>query len=173
MSAIETRQLIRVGHSPDPDDAFMFHALTNDCVDTGRYMFTHELVDIETLNQRAFRSELELTAISIHAYAFLTRSLCDLQLRGQHGRRLRPDGRRREACSLDELKGKMIAMPGKLTSAYLALRLCLGAEFRACRCAVRRNHPRRLPRRVSRPSRSTWDSLSTKVNSPTPTAISI
>ena len=68
---IETRQLIRVGHSPDPDDAFMFHALTNDCVDTGRYMFTHELVDIETLNQRAFRSELELTALSIHAYAFL------------------------------------------------------------------------------------------------------
>ena len=61
------KQLIRVGHSPDPDDAFMFHALANDCIDTGKYRFTHELVDIETLNRRAFQGELELTAVSIHA----------------------------------------------------------------------------------------------------------
>ena len=66
-----TKQLIRVGHSPDPDDAFMFHALANDKIDTGDYEFTHELVDIETLNRRAFQAELELTAVSIHAYAFL------------------------------------------------------------------------------------------------------
>jgi 1,4-dihydroxy-6-naphthoate synthase len=63
--------LIRVGHSPDPDDAFMFYALTKNTIDTGRYRFTHELVDIETLNRRAFSGELELTALSLHAYAHL------------------------------------------------------------------------------------------------------
>jgi Menaquinone biosynthesis len=67
-----TKQLIRVGHSPDPDDAFMFHALANDKIETGDYDFRHELVDIETLNRRAFSSELELTAVSLHAYAYLT-----------------------------------------------------------------------------------------------------
>ena len=59
-------QLIRVGHSPDPDDAFMFHALANDKIDTGSYRFEHELVDIETLNRRAFSGDLELTAL-LHA----------------------------------------------------------------------------------------------------------
>ena len=66
------KTLIRVGHSPDPDDAFMFHALANDKIDTGPYTFTHELVDIETLNQRALKGELELSAVSIHGYAYLT-----------------------------------------------------------------------------------------------------
>ena len=66
------RQKIHVGHSPDPDDAFMFHALANGKIDTGRYDFEHELVDIETLNRRAFAGELELTAVSLHAYAHLT-----------------------------------------------------------------------------------------------------
>ena len=64
-------QVIRVGHSPDPDDAFMFYALAADKIDTGPYRFVHELVDIETLNRRAFAGELELTALSIHAYAHL------------------------------------------------------------------------------------------------------
>ena len=67
-----TKQLIRVGHSPDPDDAFMFHALANGKIDTGDFEFRHELVDIETLNRRAFAGELELTAVSLHAYAHLT-----------------------------------------------------------------------------------------------------
>ena len=61
-----TKKLIRVGHSPDPDDAFMFHALANAKIDTAGYDFTHELVDIETLNRRAFSGELELTAVSLH-----------------------------------------------------------------------------------------------------------
>ena len=64
-------QLIRVGHSPDPDDAFMFHALANDKILTGNLRFTHELQDIETLNRRALNGELEVTAVSIHAYSFL------------------------------------------------------------------------------------------------------
>ena len=62
---------VRVGHSPDADDAFMFYALSRGCLETGRYQFTHELVDIETLNRRAFTGELELTALSLHAYAYL------------------------------------------------------------------------------------------------------
>ena len=66
-----TKTLIRVGHSPDPDDAFMFYALAKDKIDTGNFQFTHELVDIETLNRRAFQGELELTALSLHAYAYL------------------------------------------------------------------------------------------------------
>ena len=60
----DERILINVGHSPDPDDAFMFHALANDKIDTGKYRFTHTLQDIETLNHRAFKAELELTALA-------------------------------------------------------------------------------------------------------------
>ena len=63
---------IRVGHSPDPDDAFMFYALAKGKIDTGPYRFEHELVDIETLNRRAVEGELELTAVSVHAYAYLS-----------------------------------------------------------------------------------------------------
>ena len=71
MPVTTEKQLIRVGHSPDPDDAFMFYALAKDKIDTGRFRFEHELVDIETLNRRAFAGELELTALSLHAYAYL------------------------------------------------------------------------------------------------------
>ncbi len=68
----EPLKRIRVGHSPDADDAFMFYALARNRIDTGSYRFEHELVDIETLNRRAFAAELELTAVSVHAYAYLT-----------------------------------------------------------------------------------------------------
>ncbi len=129
MSAIETRQLIRVGHSPDPDDAFMFHALTNDCIDTGRYMFTHELVDIETLNQRAFRSELELTAISIHAYAFLHDRYAICNCGASMGDGYGPMVVAKQKCAVEDLKKQVMAVPGKLTSAFLSLRLCLGQDF--------------------------------------------
>ena len=64
-----TKTSIHVGHRPDPDDAFMFHALANAKIDTGPYEFHHELVDIETLNRRAFKGDLELTAVSLHGYA--------------------------------------------------------------------------------------------------------
>src|SRR5438445_13262037 len=66
-----TKRIITVGHSPDPDDAFMFYALAHDKIDTGNLVFRHQLQDIETLNRRALKGELEVTAISIHAYAFL------------------------------------------------------------------------------------------------------
>ena len=126
---VETKQLIRVGHSPDPDDAFMFHALANDHLDTGQYQFTHELVDIETLNQRAFTGELELTAISIHAYAFLHDKYALCSCGASMGEGYGPMVVAREACSVDDLKTKTIAVPGKLTSAFLGLQLCLGQKF--------------------------------------------
>src|SRR5215475_6008792 len=66
-----TKRIITVGHSPDPDDAFMFYALAHDKLDTGDLIFRHELQDIETLNRRALKGELEVTAVSIHAYVYL------------------------------------------------------------------------------------------------------
>lgn len=129
MTVAETKQLIRVGHSPDPDDAFMFHALANEHLDTGPYQFTHELVDIETLNQRAFSGELELTAISIHAYAFLHDKYALCSCGASMGEGYGPMVVTREACTLEELKTKKIAVPGKLTSAFLGLRLCLEQDY--------------------------------------------
>ena len=87
-------QLIRVGHSPDPDDAFMFHALANDKIRHRDLRFVHELQDIETLNRRALRGELEVTAVSIHAYCVPARQVRAAAERLQHGRQVRPDGRR-------------------------------------------------------------------------------
>ena len=81
--------LVRVGHSPDPDDAFMFHAMANGKIDTCGLRIEQIHQDIETLNRRALAGELEVTAVSIHAYAHLVGSLSPDELRGQHGRRLR------------------------------------------------------------------------------------
>jgi 1,4-dihydroxy-6-naphthoate synthase len=124
-----TMQVIRVGHSPDPDDAFMFHALTNGKIDTGEYQFRHELVDIETLNQRAFSGELELTALSLHAYAHLIDKYALCPCGASMGDRYGPMVVARQAMSLDDLSRSTIAIPGKLTTGYLALRLCLRTDF--------------------------------------------
>jgi 1,4-dihydroxy-6-naphthoate synthase len=125
----ESSKLIRVGHSPDPDDAFMFYALSQGKIDTGPYRFTHELVDIETLNRRALEGELELTAISVHAYAHLSDRYilcsCGASMGDQYG----PMVVARREMAVDELAGATIAVPGTRTTAYLALRLCLGANF--------------------------------------------
>jgi 1,4-dihydroxy-6-naphthoate synthase len=124
-----TRRLIRVGHSPDPDDAFMFHALANDKIDTGEFHFKHELVDIETLNRRALRGELELTAVSIHAYAYFADRYalcsCGASMGDQYG----PMVVARKKRPLADLPRLSIAVPGTLTSAYLALRLCVAEEI--------------------------------------------
>jgi 1,4-dihydroxy-6-naphthoate synthase len=123
------RKTIRVGHSPDPDDAFMFHALANGKIDTGSYEFVHELVDIETLNRRAFAGELELTAISLHAYAHLAGIYMLCPCGASMGDRYGPMVVAKETRTLDQLRSLTIAVPGTLTTAYLALRLCIG-EFR-------------------------------------------
>jgi 1,4-dihydroxy-6-naphthoate synthase len=124
-----TKQLIRVGHSPDPDDAFMFYALANDQLDTGDYEFTHELVDIETLNRRAFAADLELTAVSIHAYAYLHDKYVLCTCGASMGDGYGPMVVAQKPMATDELRGCRIAVPGKLTSAYLALRLYLQSDF--------------------------------------------
>ena len=120
---------IRVGHSPDPDDAFMFYALAKGKIDTGPYRFTHELVDIETLNRRALEGELELTAVSVHAYAYLSDRYILCSCGASMGDRYGPMVVARRAMTLDELAGTTIAVPGVRTTAYLALRLCLGVDF--------------------------------------------
>lgn len=125
-----TKQVIRVGHSPDPDDAFMFYALAKDKIDAGRYRFEHELVDIETLNRRAFQGELELTAISLHAYAYLADKYLLCSCGASMGDNYGPMVVTRGATALDQLRTRTIAVPGTLTTAYLALRLCLGSEFK-------------------------------------------
>ncbi|MGH7137802.1 MAG: MqnA/MqnD/SBP family protein, partial [Pirellulales bacterium] len=124
-----TKTLIRVGHSPDPDDAFMFHALANGKIDTGDYAFRHELVDIETLNQRAFAGELELTALSLHAYAYLTDRYALCPCGASMGDGYGPMVVARQEMPLSALGKATIAVPGKLTTAFLALRLCLGSDF--------------------------------------------
>jgi 1,4-dihydroxy-6-naphthoate synthase len=124
-----TEQLITVGHSPDPDDAFMFYALAHDKLDTGNLRFRHELQDIETLNRRALRGELEVTAVSIHAYAHLLDKYALLPSGCSMGDRYGPMVVARRAMTIDELKTAKIAVPGTLTTAFLTLRLLLPDGF--------------------------------------------
>ena len=128
MSSSE-KLLINIGPSPDPDDAFMFHALANDKIETGRYEFTHTLQDIETLNHRALKGELELTAVSLHGYAYMTDKYAICSCGASMGDNYGPMVVARKPCSIEDLKGKKIAVPGELTSAFLALKLLLGDTF--------------------------------------------
>ncbi len=118
--------LIRVGHSPDPDDAFMFYALAKDRIDTGPYRFTHEMADIESLNRRAEAGELEVSAISIHSYPFVKGRYALLGCGCSMGDGYGPMVIARRPCALSDLAGKLIAVPGERTTAFLALSLCLG-----------------------------------------------
>ncbi len=122
-----SRQLITVGHSPDPDDAFMFYALAHDRIDTGGLVFRHELMDIETLNRRALRGELEVSAVSLHAYAYLLDRYALLPSGCSMGDRYGPMIVARRPVTLDELKTTTLAVPGTLTTAYLTLRLLLSS----------------------------------------------
>lgn len=114
---------IHVSHSPDSDDAFMFYALAEGKVDTGDLRYVHELQDIETLNHRAMRGELEVTAVSIHAYAYLSDRYALLPHGASMGDRYGPRLVARSAMTPKEVRGRRIAIPGLMTSAYLALRL--------------------------------------------------
>ncbi|MGB4726444.1 MAG: MqnA/MqnD/SBP family protein [Thermogutta sp.] len=121
--------LIRVGHSPDPDDAFMFFALAKEKIPTGRYRFTHELADIETLNRRALQGELELTAISFHAYAFVRKHYILCHCGASMGDGYGPIVVARSSMNVNDLRQTPIAVPGRWTSAFLALRIFLQDEF--------------------------------------------
>ncbi|MEP6491559.1 MAG: MqnA/MqnD/SBP family protein [bacterium] len=114
---------IHVAHSPDSDDAFMFYALASGQIDTEGLSYVHELQDIETLNQRAMRGELEVTAVSIHAYAYLSDRYALLPHGASMGDQYGPRLVARTPMSRADIRGKRIAIPGMLTSAYLGLRL--------------------------------------------------
>jgi 1,4-dihydroxy-6-naphthoate synthase len=107
----------------------MFYALARGKIDTGPYHFEHELVDIETLNRRALAGELELTAVSVHAYAHLADKYILCACGASMGDNYGPMVVTRRPCTRDQLPTMTIAVPGTLTTAYLALRLCLGTEF--------------------------------------------
>src|SRR5947209_19828664 len=124
-----SKRRITVGHSPDPDDAFMFHALAHGKIDTGNLTFRHELQDIETLNRRALRGELDVTAVSLHAYAHLLDKYALLPSGCSMGDRYGPMVVARRPMSIDELRRARIAVPGTLTTAFLALRLALPEGF--------------------------------------------
>jgi 1,4-dihydroxy-6-naphthoate synthase len=124
-----TTQMITVGHSPDPDDAFMFYALAHDKLDTGNLRFRHELQDIETLNRRALRGELEVTAVSIHAYAYLLDKYALLPSGCSMGDRYGPMVVARRRLTVEDLRTARIAVPGTLTTAFLALWLLLPEGF--------------------------------------------
>jgi 1,4-dihydroxy-6-naphthoate synthase len=123
--ALTTARVIHVAHSPDSDDAFMFYALAEGKIDTEGLSYVHELQDIESLNQRALRGELEVTAVSIHAYAYLADRYALLPHGSSMGDGYGPRLVAREPVSRDALRGRRIAIPGPLTTAYLALRLYL------------------------------------------------
>lgn len=127
------KRTIRVAHSPDSDDAFMFYALSEGRIDTGDLRYTHELQDIETLNHRARRRELDVSAVSIHAYAYIAQDYAMLSSGSSMGDGYGPRLVSKSAPPADRVtgsdtvraaaRGKRIAIPGKLTTAYLALRL--------------------------------------------------
>jgi 1,4-dihydroxy-6-naphthoate synthase len=118
---------LTLGHSPDPDDAFMFYALAKDLIPTHGYRFEHILQDIQTLNERATRGELDITAVSIHAYAYVSDQYALLPSGASMGDGYGPMLVARQKFSKAEIARKKIAVPGTMTSAFLALQLWLGA----------------------------------------------
>ena len=114
---------IRIAHSPDSDDAFMFYALAKDKLPTGKFRFHHTLQDIETLNRKALKGEYEITAISFHAYAYIEDKYILLPSGASMGDRYGPMVVARKPQTLEDLRGKKIAIPGTMTTAYLALKL--------------------------------------------------
>jgi 1,4-dihydroxy-6-naphthoate synthase len=128
LSLIETRR-IRIGHSPDPDDAFMYYAIAKGKVDTSGFAVEQVLEDIESLNRRALDGELEVTALSIHAYAHLADRYALMPCGASMGDGYGPIVVAREPLSPTQLATRTIAIPGTLTSAYMALRLYLDGAF--------------------------------------------
>lgn len=117
---------LTLGHSPDPDDAFMFYGLARGLIATPGLEFEHILQDIQTLNERAVRGELDISAISIHAYAYVSDTYALLPSGASMGDGYGPMLVARSAFSREEVARKRIAVPGKMTSAFLALQLWLG-----------------------------------------------
>jgi len=117
---------LTLGHSPDPDDAFMFYALAKDLIPTHGFRFEHILQDIQTLNERATRGELDITAVSIHAYAYVSDKYALLPSGASMGDGYGPMLVAKQKFFREEIAKKKIAVPGTMTSAFLALQLWLG-----------------------------------------------
>jgi 5,8-dihydroxy-2-naphthoate synthase len=132
---MESRSLT-LGHSPDPDDAFMFYALAKELIPTHGFRFQHILQDIQTLNERATRGELDISAISIHAYAFVSGQYALLPSGASMGDGYGPIVVAKTRLSKEDLVRKKIAVPGTMTSAFLALQLWLGKPARELNCVV-------------------------------------
>jgi 1,4-dihydroxy-6-naphthoate synthase len=120
------QQTLTLGHSPDPDDAFMFYGLAKELIPTHGYRFEHILQDIQTLNERATRGELDISAVSIHAYAYVSQQYALLPSGASMGDGYGPMLVGKERFSREEIGSKRIAVPGTMTSAFLALQLWLG-----------------------------------------------
>jgi 1,4-dihydroxy-6-naphthoate synthase len=119
-----------LGHSPDPDDAFMFYAMAENKIDLRGYRFEHRLEDIQTLNERATRGELHISAISIHAFAYVSDRYALLPCGASMGDGYGPMIVAPNERKVEDPRNCTIAVPGKMTSAYLALQLRLGADFK-------------------------------------------
>ena len=120
-----TAKPLTLGHSPDPDDAFMFYALARGRIDTRGWHFEHILQDIQTLNERALRGELDITAISIHAYPYVADKYALTNCGSSMGDGYGPLVVTREPMEVGELRGRKIAVPGEKTTAFLAISLLL------------------------------------------------
>ena len=127
-------QILTLGHSPDPDDAFMFYALAKELIPAHGFRFEHVLQDIQTLNERATRGELDITAISIHAYAYVADKYALLPSGASMGDGYGPMLVAKQRFSKTELAKKKIAVPGTMTSAFLALQLWLANGVGSSRC---------------------------------------
>ena len=135
MRKMAANEVFTLGHSPDPDDAFMFYAMAENKIDLRGYRFEHRLEDIQTLNERATRGELHISAISIHAFAYVSDRYallpCGASMGDGYGPMVVVPNEAKFEVSSDEhirawLRGYKIAIPGRMTSAYLALQLYLG-----------------------------------------------
>jgi len=125
-----SQRTLTLGHSPDPDDAFMFYALARELIPTHGFKFEHILQDIQTLNERATRGELDISAISIHAYAYVSERYALLPSGASMGDGYGPVLVAREKLSKLQIPRKRIAVPGTMTSAFLALQLWLNKAAR-------------------------------------------
>jgi 1,4-dihydroxy-6-naphthoate synthase len=137
--AATVTETFTLGHSPDPDDAFMFYAMAANKIDLRGYRFKHQLEDIQTLNERAMRGELHISAVSIHAYAYVSDKYlllpCGASMGDGYGplvieKHRTPNAEHRTSNEeeRERLRSCLIAVPGTMTSAFLALKLYLG-EF--------------------------------------------
>jgi len=124
------QRTLTLGHSPDPDDAFMFYAIAKDLIPSPGYRFEHILQDIQTLNERALRGELDISAVSIHAYAHISSQYALLPSGASMGDGYGPMLVAKRPLTRDAIATRRIAVPGRMTSAFLALQLYLGRPAR-------------------------------------------